>query len=56
MFKLLLVALGAALTLSGCAVEMVALGTPREQVLAKYGAPTRVVPMASGTRLQYSRC
>lgn len=55
MVKLWLVALGAALTLGGCAVELVEIGTPREQVLAKYGAPTRVVPIATGTRLQYSR-
>jgi hypothetical protein len=55
MLKLPLVALGLALTLGGCAVEMVELGTPRDQVLAKYGTPTRVVPIASGTRLQYSR-
>jgi hypothetical protein len=55
MFKLLLVAFATALTLCGCAVEMVAPGTPRDQVLAKHGAPTRVVPIASGTRLQYSR-
>ncbi len=55
MLKLVLSALGAAVTLWGCAVELVELGTPRDQVLAKYGAPTRVVPLASGTRLQYSR-
>jgi hypothetical protein len=55
MVKVSVVALGAAITLWGCAVEMVNLGTPREEVLAKYGAPTRVVPIASGTRLQYSR-
>jgi hypothetical protein len=55
MFKHLFVTLGATITLWGCAVEMVELGTPRDQVLAKYGTPTRVVPLASGMRLQYSR-
>jgi hypothetical protein len=55
MFKLPLIALAAAIAVWGCAVELVALGTPRDQVLAKYGAPTRVVPIATGTRLQYSR-
>ncbi len=55
MTKRLLMTLGAALTLAGCAVEMVALGTAREEVLATYGAPTRVVQLATGTRLQYSR-
>ncbi len=55
MAKLPLIALAAALTQWGCAVELVALGTPRDQVLAKYGVPTRVVPIASGTRPQYSR-
>ncbi len=55
MFKHLLVTFVAACSVWGCAVEMVAPGTPRGEVLAKYGAPTRVVPIASGTRLQYSR-
>lgn len=55
MFKPLLITLATAITLDGCAVERIALGAPRDQVLARYGAPTRVVPIASGTRLQYSR-
>lgn len=43
------------LLLAGCAVERAAPGTPRADVLATYGQPTREVPLASGTRLQYSR-
>lgn len=45
----------ACLLLAGCAVERAAPGTPRADVLATYGQPTREVPLASGTRLQYSR-
>jgi hypothetical protein len=55
MLKPLLASVGAALTLLGCAVEKVPLGTAQSEVIAKYGAPTRVVPIATGTRLQYSR-
>lgn len=43
-----------ALTLTGCAVTAVKPGTPREEVIASYGKPTRVVPLSAGTRLQYS--
>ena len=32
----------------------IALGTSRADVVARLGAPTRVVPLASGERLQYS--
>jgi hypothetical protein len=38
---------------AGCATS-VQPGMSREQVLASYGTPTRTVPLASGTRLQYS--
>lgn len=44
----------AALLLAGCAFTPVQPGMSREQVLAAYGTPTRTVPLASGTRLQYS--
>lgn len=44
----------AALLLSGCAVEQVLTGTPRAELLAKYGKPSREVPLPSGSRLQYS--
>jgi hypothetical protein len=43
----------AALLLAGCAFTHQP-GMSREQVLASYGTPTRTVPLASGTRLQYS--
>jgi hypothetical protein len=43
----------AALLAAGCATG-VQPGMSREQVLASYGTPTRTVPLASGTRLQYS--
>ena len=41
--------------MAGCAFAPVQPGMSREQVMASYGTPTRVVPLASGTRLQYSR-
>ena len=44
----------AALLFSGCAVQQVLPGTTRAEVLAKYGKPTREVPIANGSRLQYS--
>jgi hypothetical protein len=43
-----------ALLLSGCAVVQVPPGTPRAEVLAKYGKPAREVPLANGSRMQYS--
>ncbi len=42
------------LVLTGCAVESLRLGTPRDDVIKKFGKPTAVVGLASGTRLQYS--
>lgn len=56
--KLVKTALGlvaAVLLMAGCALTPVSPGMSREQVVASYGTPTRVVPMSSGTRLQYSR-
>ncbi|MGB4115512.1 MAG: hypothetical protein WBK51_03080 [Polaromonas sp.] len=47
-------ALLAALLLSGCAVIQVKPGTPRADVLAQYGQPSREVPLPNGSRLQYS--
>lgn len=45
-----------ALLLGACAVvEWVPLGTDRNAVIERYGAPSRVVPLPSGTRLQYTR-
>lgn len=40
--------------LAGCAVKPME-GASREEVIARYGQPTRVVPLATGTRLQYSQ-
>ena len=55
MSRLLLSAAATALILGGCAVQSVLPGATREEVMARYGAPSMVVPLASGTRLQYSR-
>lgn len=43
-----------AVLVGGCAVQQVLPGTPRADVLAKYGNPSREVPLANGSRLQYS--
>ena len=40
---------------AGCAFTPVQPGMSREQVVASYGTPTRTVPLATGSRLQYSR-
>ena len=53
--KTALVLVAVALLLAGCALTPVLPGMSREQVVASYGTPTRVVPLSSGTRLQYSR-
>jgi hypothetical protein len=47
-------ALAALVVLAAGCVTSVQPGMSREQVLASYGTPTRTVPLASGTRLQYS--
>lgn len=44
----------AALLFSGCAVTSVKPGMTRDEVIAGYGTPSRVVPISNGTRLQYS--
>jgi len=44
----------AALLLAGCAFTPVTPGMSRDEVMASYGTPTRVVAIGSGTRLQYS--
>lgn len=54
-----LLSLAAGLVLAACAspfgADGIAPGTPREEVLARMGQPTRVVPLANGAqRLQYS--
>lgn len=51
-------ALGAvfvALVTTGCAVEPLPVGASRAAVVARYGTPSRVLALPSGTRLQYSR-
>jgi hypothetical protein len=45
----------AACLLAGCAVSSVKPGMTREEVIAGYGRPTGIVPISTGTRLQYSR-
>ena len=40
---------------TGCAVPSVQPGASRDEVVSRYGTPSRVVALASGTRLQYSR-
>ncbi|MCZ8254371.1 MAG: hypothetical protein O9353_13000 [Bacteroidia bacterium] len=50
----LIAAAAAALLVAGCAWTPITPGMSREQVLASHGTPTRVVPLAAGTRLQYS--
>jgi hypothetical protein len=44
----------AVLLVAGCALTPVRPGMSQAEVLASYGTPTRIVPLASGTRLQYS--
>lgn len=44
----------ALMMLGGCAVVQVKPGTPRTEVIAKYGQPSREVPLPNGSRLQYS--
>lgn len=54
--KTLLTAIAAALLLTACAsFDPPAPGATREEVLRRYGQPTRIVPLAGGTRLQYSQ-
>jgi hypothetical protein len=40
---------------TGCANRPLAAGASREEVVQRYGQPSRVLPLAAGTRLQYSR-
>jgi hypothetical protein len=54
MKKLGLSSLVFTLVLTGCAVEPLKLGVPRDEVIMKLGNPTGTVNLASGTRLQYS--
>jgi hypothetical protein len=48
--------LALAFLLAGCAsFSALQPGASREEALARYGAPSRVVPLNGGIRLQYSR-
>ena len=42
------------LLLAACAFSPLRPGMSREEVVAHYGKPSRVVPLPAGTRLQYS--
>lgn len=54
-FKNLVSLAAAAALMAGCAFTPVQPGMSREQVMASHGTPTRTLPLATGTRLQYSR-
>jgi hypothetical protein len=41
--------------LAGCAVTAVKPGMTQGEVIAAYGKPSAIVPISTGTRLQYSR-
>ncbi len=55
LYKTMAAMSAAALLITGCAFTDIKPGMSRDEVLASYGTPTRTVPLASGTRLQYSR-
>jgi hypothetical protein len=54
LYKTMAAMTAAALLITGCAFTGIKPGMSREEVLASYGTPSRTVPLASGTRLQYS--
>jgi hypothetical protein len=54
-FRILFSATVAGWLLAGCAVTSVKPGMTREEVIAGYGKPSGIVPISTGTRLQYSR-
>lgn len=51
--KLLLSLFTLALLVAGCAAQLLP-GATRDEAVARYGTPSRVVALPSGTRLQYS--
>lgn len=53
--RLALPVTAAILLLGACATQTVTSGASRDDVTARLGSPTRVVTLASGMRLQYSR-
>ena len=54
LFKTCSLTVIATLTLAGCAFTSVTPGMSQQEVIARNGAPTRVLPVGNGTRLQYS--
>lgn len=46
--------LGCILALSACALGRVEPGMTRDEVIARLGTPSRVAPLSSGIRLQYT--
>ena len=53
-FKTVASLAAASLWMAGCAYTPVQPGMSRQDVIARYGSPSRIVPLSSGTRLQYS--
>ncbi|MES2402168.1 MAG: hypothetical protein V4573_19405 [Pseudomonadota bacterium] len=53
MTKPLLMMFTAALLVTGCAAPLLP-GATRDEAMARYGKPSRIVALPSGTRLQYS--
>ena len=51
--KLLLILFTTALLTTGCAAPLLP-GATRDEAIARYGKPSRIVPLPAGTRLQYS--
>ena len=54
LYKTMAAVAAAVLLITGCAFADIKPGMSREEVVSQYGTPTRTVPLASGTRLQYS--
>lgn len=50
-----LVSIALCVLATGCAVQLVQPGASREEVVSRYGTPSRVVALSNGTRLQYSQ-
>ena len=53
-FKTVASLAAASLWMAGCSYAPVQLGMSRQDVIARYGSPSRIVPLSSGMRLQYS--
>lgn len=57
MLRTIVYAAAAAVVLAsaGCAIQPIEPGAARSEVVSRYGKPTNVVALPSGTRLQYSQ-